>query len=551
MSDTEDRGIRLSHSYSALKQFENCPQRYYRQRILKDVKDLGGEASKYGERIHEMLERRLRDSEILPEEAARYEALCIGVEKLAQGGELHVEKELVLNADLTPTGWWDSDAWLRSKLDVLVIKGTDAVVMDWKGLALDTKIPTPSGWTTMGDIAVGNTVFDAAGKQCRVMGKSAVKNIRCFKVTFDDGTSVVCDEEHLWKLHDGSVVGVRELMGRRYARQRVKPPRIAVTAPLDTPEADLPIHPYVLGLWLADGKQTSGEISTPDDFIWYWIGECGYEVDLTTGGQNTACPTRTVRGIRGPLRELGLHEQKHIPPMYLRASLGQRIALLNGLMDGDGNANPARKQAVYTTTNKRLSDDVCELLASLGQRPLQSTTTQRGFGKTVTAYPVSFRPQRGINPFALPRKAERIDPEWGNGQSGTRVAVSVEEVPSVPTQCIAVDSEDHTFLCTERMVPTHNTGKRKPDFFQMEIFAGQVFKHFPDVQRVKTTLVWLKEMSMDHELYTRIDMAGIWGGIMVATNRIEQALYFDNWPARPSGLCGWCPAQSTCKSARR
>ena len=95
------------------------------------------------------------------------------------------------------------------------------------------------------------------------------------------------------------------------------------------------------------------------------------------------------------------------------------------------------------------------------------------------------------------------------------------------------------------------TGKRKPDFFQMEIFAGQVFKHFPDIQRVKTVLVWLKDMKLDEETYTRIDMMGIWGGITTATSRIEQALHHDNWPARPSGLCGWCPAQSTCRWARR
>lgn len=125
--------MRLSHSYSAIKQYENCPLRYYRQRILKDVKDEGGAASIYGERIHKMLEDRLRQNLSLPQEAARYEPLCQAVEKLVHaGGELHVERELVLNENLLPTGWWDADAWLRSKLDVLIIKGDTAVVMDWK-----------------------------------------------------------------------------------------------------------------------------------------------------------------------------------------------------------------------------------------------------------------------------------------------------------------------------------------------------------------------------------------------------------------------------------
>jgi len=132
MSDFEDKGIRLAHSYSALKLFENCPQRYYRQRILKDIRDEGGEASKYGERIHEMLERRLKENLERPQEAAAYEALRKYVEKLAEGGELYDEKVLVLSDNHLPTGWWDSDAWLRSMLAVLVMTCHDAVVMVWK-----------------------------------------------------------------------------------------------------------------------------------------------------------------------------------------------------------------------------------------------------------------------------------------------------------------------------------------------------------------------------------------------------------------------------------
>jgi hypothetical protein len=123
--------MRLAHSYSSITLYENCPLRYYRQRILKDVVDGGGEASKHGERVHAFLENRLKGTD-LPQEIINYEPLCKSVERIAGNGELHIEKELVLNDNLTPTGWWDADAWLRSKLDVLVITGNDAVVMDWK-----------------------------------------------------------------------------------------------------------------------------------------------------------------------------------------------------------------------------------------------------------------------------------------------------------------------------------------------------------------------------------------------------------------------------------
>lgn len=124
--------MQLAHSYSAIKLYENCPLRYYRQRIVKDIVDEGGEASKYGERIHAHLEARMREQAPLPLEARLYEPLCRSLERSAVGGELHIEKELVLTEQLTPTGWWEPDAWLRSKLDVLVLRDDRAVVMDWK-----------------------------------------------------------------------------------------------------------------------------------------------------------------------------------------------------------------------------------------------------------------------------------------------------------------------------------------------------------------------------------------------------------------------------------
>ena len=124
--------MHLTHSYSAVKLYENCPQRYFRQRVQKDVVDVGGEASKYGERIHASLEARMRDRTPLPPEAQAYEGLCRSLERAAVGGTLTIEHELTLNQDLQPTGWWDADAWLRSKLDVLVVRDDRAIVLDWK-----------------------------------------------------------------------------------------------------------------------------------------------------------------------------------------------------------------------------------------------------------------------------------------------------------------------------------------------------------------------------------------------------------------------------------
>ena len=69
-----------------------------------------------------------------------------------------------------------------------------------KALALDTPIPTPRGWTTMGEVQIGNRVFDENGEPCLVTGATPVMHDRpCYEVEFSDGTVVVADAEHLWR----------------------------------------------------------------------------------------------------------------------------------------------------------------------------------------------------------------------------------------------------------------------------------------------------------------------------------------------------------------
>ena len=122
----------LSHSFSALKLYENCPLRYYEQRIKKSVVDKGGEASQYGERIHEALDQRLKGGGALPPEAAAHDDLVTAVQKMAKRGTLHTEQKLTLNIDLQPTDWFAPDAWMRSILDILVLYDDHAFVLDWK-----------------------------------------------------------------------------------------------------------------------------------------------------------------------------------------------------------------------------------------------------------------------------------------------------------------------------------------------------------------------------------------------------------------------------------
>ena len=75
-----------------------------------------------------------------------------------------------------------------------------------KALALDTPIPTPDGWTTMGEIQVGGEVFDEHGRACPVIAATPVMHGRpCYEVEFSDGTVIVADAEHLWLTWDRGI----------------------------------------------------------------------------------------------------------------------------------------------------------------------------------------------------------------------------------------------------------------------------------------------------------------------------------------------------------
>jgi replicative DNA helicase len=107
-----------------------------------------------------------------------------------------------------------------------------------KALALDTAIPTPTGWTTMGEVQVGDEVIAADGTPSRVVAATEVMTERpCYRVSFDDGSEIVADEQHQWltATDDSSAVRTTEEI---LASMLVGEQHTVVNAPvLDRPEA--------------------------------------------------------------------------------------------------------------------------------------------------------------------------------------------------------------------------------------------------------------------------------------------------------------------------
>lgn len=99
------------------------------------------------------------------------------------------------------------------------------------------------------------------------------------------------------------------------------------------------------------------------------------------------------------------------------------------------------------------------------------------------------------------------------------------------------------------LVMDWKTGKRRMDMFQLRLFAAQVFRHYPEVKRVSTSLVWLRDGIIDTEVIEREEYNSIMADILHRIKRIYDAYEEATWPARPSGLCNYCPAKHDCEYA--
>ncbi|WP_246065735.1 replicative DNA helicase [Geodermatophilus aquaeductus] len=154
-----------------------------------------------------------------------------------------------------------------------------------KALALDTPIPTPEGWTTMGEVRVGDRVLGADGRPTTVVAATDVMTDRpCYEVHFSDGSVIVADAQHQWVTTDRAArrLGERGEARVRTTEELARTVRCATAdqrlnhavvnaAPLDLPAADLPVPPYAIGVWLGDGTSAAAHYTSADPEIAAYI----------------------------------------------------------------------------------------------------------------------------------------------------------------------------------------------------------------------------------------------------------------------------------------
>ena len=127
-------------------------------------------------------------------------------------------------------------------------------------------------------------------------------------------------------------------------------------------------------------------------------------------------------------------------------------------MDSDGTYNKTRKRFVMATTRESQADFYIEVISSLGAKPTKSTYNKKLNGKVIQCYNVEFTTS-DFNPFLSRNQDIIVSPK--TNKRLYRTIVSVDEVDSVPTKCIEVDSPSSTFLCGKSLIVTHNTNKPK------------------------------------------------------------------------------------------
>lgn len=393
-----------------------------------------------------------------------------------------------------PTGFYELDELTQGLHggQMIVIAARPAV---GKALALDTPIPTPTGWTTMGEVRAGDEVLSAEGTPTRVSAATEVLLERpCYEVTFDDGSVLLADADHQWltetrvsrtfeQTDPASDSGGRNQKTSSAVRTTVDIANSLCSASgearsnhsirtadaLQLPAASLPIGPYTLGAWLGGHSQDVRITSADPEVLMRMSGE-GYPTPAVEG------MTHAVQLPGGDkaekvFRTLGVLGNKHIPMEYLRSGEDQRRALLAGLLDSDGTVN-ADGGVQICMTSLVLARNTRELIHSLGYHTGWSEKSVNGRAAALsTAFTITFATQDSV--FGLHRKQvrhkeanARVSP-----QAAQRFITEIHPVDSVPVRCIQVDHPSHLFLAGRSFIPTHNST------FALDFARSAAIKH--------------------------------------------------------------------------
>lgn len=372
--------------------------------------------------------------------------------------------------------------FVQSNVDFLV--GGSAMGVG-KQQSISSLVLTPDGWKRMGDIHVGDLVTTPFDGNAAVTGvyPQGVKPV--YKLTTADGRTCECGIEHLWAVRTKSGLLSHKRSGRYESGLQVMTTReiigkmkngVALYIPLpeslEFAEKRFVIPPYIMGAVIGDGcltgqglKSTSFIISNPEQDIIDKVAALSnaHRVYVQPSSYSKVFFTSKADEYKKYIVNVGLNTysyNKFIPEEYFWGSREQRIDLLKGLFDTDGHIGK-RNRFSYSTTSRRLADDIVRLCRSLGF--IATINVDKRIEKYTTkdfCYRVCIQTDEIV--FSSKKHRARYDAnlkEYNRKFGRTRDHIRIESIEYVrddECQCIVVDSPKHLYV-TDDYIVTHNS----------------------------------------------------------------------------------------------
>jgi len=365
-----------------------------------------------------------------------------------------------------------------------MVKIVDSMMGEGKAQRYTDLVFTKEGYKTIQDLKEDDLIYGEDGKLHTLLYKipQGIKDV--YKVTFSDNTSTVCCDEHLWTYQkpNDKLIGkfrtntLKEIMQMKLYENTKRGDKnwqifIPITNPIEFEEKELKINPYLLGLLIGDGGLTScvGFTNSEKDIIEI-IRTILPSDDLilnnksinTVGGYAVVKKHNDGKSniLKNMLKEYGLYGklsyEKHIPKDYLYSSVSQRIDLLSGLIDTDGEVD--NNNYYYSTTSKQLKDDIIFIVQSLGGTAYcaERNTKYTYKGKKLNgrlSYRIGIKLPQNILAF----KSEKHIKVYKQGNTNPNRSIrKIEYIGKEGCCCIKTSNPTSLYL-TNDMIVTHNS----------------------------------------------------------------------------------------------
>ena len=359
-----------------------------------------------------------------------------------------------------------------------------------KAQPVNTLIPTPQGWRKLGELKVGDYVYDRTGRPTKVLKVFPQGEKQVYTLYLKDGRSTQCAGDHLWtvinKKNQQQTLTTEELLKKGLTNSAGFKYAVPNNLPVEYDRINYSIDPYVIGVFLGDGccKQRQLTLSSETEEIPIFIKELigAKEVNKNSGenynwtftlqnpmqsnSNNLILKFQTETFFANYQKEMCCSAQeKRIPDIYKRGSIDQRLALLQGLFDTDGSIaskDENRFNIRFTSTSYQLILDVQEVLYSLGYSStiIQDKRSEKYTTGACYGLNVNIPNEEKFKLFRLQRKKDIAlkakNYSKHKNYSKESIVNIVKENYTAEMVCIYVDNPEHLYLTNDYIV-THNT----------------------------------------------------------------------------------------------